>query len=199
MSKTISNKYTGILWNPEKVVKHIAQWFRVKNKILKNSFSSSFGNYRHKNTLFYALSGIIHCKSGYYTQTNKKKNKHSIPRFANHRWINEEITTDLKKIKKGDETHIDCDGEKAEIGELRELETLTLVTKTVADSTLQRQQRRSSRTNRRRTTQVEQTSWWPHDPYATHRKVSAQTAQLSSILNPRLRLRKENEAIEGDI
>lgn len=34
---------------------------------------------------------------------------------------------------------------------------------------------------RRRATQVEQTSRCPHGPYATHSKVSAQTAQLSSM------------------
>jgi len=59
---------------------------------------------------------------------------------------------------------------------------LTLVTKMIFDSDLQRQQRRSSQMKRRRMTQVEQTSRWPHDPYATHKSVSAQTTQLSSMV-----------------
>lgn len=52
----------------------------------------------------------------------------------------------------------------------------------MSDSVLQIQQRRSSQMKRRREMQVEQTSRWPHAPYATHSRVSAQTAQLSSIV-----------------
>lgn len=61
----------------------------------------------------------------------------------------------------------------------------TLVTKIIGHSVLHMQQLRSPSTNRRRTTQVEQTSRWPHGPYATHSRGSAQTAQLSSIRDSR--------------
>lgn len=55
------------------------------------------------------------------------------------------------------------------------------MTKTTDDSVLQIQQRRSSHMKRSRDTHVEQTSRWPHAPYATHSRASAHTAQLSSI------------------
>lgn len=52
----------------------------------------------------------------------------------------------------------------------------------IEDSSLQIQQCRSPQMNRSRATHVEQTSLCPHDPYAIHSKLSAHTAQVSSIV-----------------
>lgn len=73
-----------------------------------------------------------------------------------------------------------CVGDEKERKETNER---TLVTKTTLDSVLQIQHRRSSQMKRRRATQVEHTSLCPHAPYDTHSRLSAHTAQLSSILN----------------
>ncbi|MFS8014176.1 hypothetical protein Hanom_Chr15g01341511 [Helianthus anomalus] len=52
----------------------------------------------------------------------------------------------------------------------------------IDDSDLQMQQRRSLQMNRKRATHVEQTSLCPQLPYATHSRLSAHTAHVSSML-----------------